>query len=113
MARPLKKILLSEEQIQYLASIGCTDTEVAHLAGLKDPGNVRKRFDKIMRKGRDEGKTRLRKLQWQRAQKGSDTMLIWLGKQILGQTDTQGLNLSGRVETGSQVIVIGGKEITF
>jgi hypothetical protein len=31
---------------------------------------------------------RLRQLQWQSAEKGNVTMQIFLGKQMLGQTDT-------------------------
>jgi hypothetical protein len=33
------------------------------------------------------GRTTLRRLQWQKAQTGDSTMLIWLGKQMLGQRD--------------------------
>ena len=33
------------------------------------------------------GRATLRRLQWQRANGGADTMLIWLGKQMLGQKD--------------------------
>jgi hypothetical protein len=36
---------------------------------------------------RASGRATLRRLQWQRANGGSDTMLIWLGKQMLGQKD--------------------------
>ena len=38
---------------------------------------------------RESGKATLRRLQWQRATAGSDTMCIWLGKQLLGQRDRQ------------------------
>jgi hypothetical protein len=40
-----------------------------------------------MEKGRGSGRATLRRLQWQKASAGSDTMLIWLGKQMLGQKD--------------------------
>lgn len=37
--------------------------------------------------GRHEGKSSLRRLQWKAAQKGNSAMLVWLGKQMLGQKD--------------------------
>ena len=40
-------------------------------------------------KGRAEGRMRLRTMQFKSAQSGSAAMLIWLGKQILGQKDQQ------------------------
>ena len=40
-----------------------------------------------LKKGRDQGKTSLRRMQWEKAQSGNTTMLIWLGKQMLGQKD--------------------------
>jgi hypothetical protein len=87
MGRPLKSLLLTPDQIQYLASIGCTNKEIAILAGFKEHTGLEKRFSRILAKGREEGKTRLRKLQWQSAIKGSYVMQIWLGKQLLEQSD--------------------------
>ena len=44
-------------------------------------------FQRIIDEARASGRATLRRLQWQRANGGSDTMLIWLGKQMLGQKD--------------------------
>jgi hypothetical protein len=38
-------------------------------------------------KGKASGKIKLRRKQFDVAMKGNTTMLIWLGKQILGQND--------------------------
>ena len=38
-------------------------------------------------RGRNLGKVRLRLLQWRSAMAGNVTMLIWLGRQLLGQRD--------------------------
>lgn len=46
--------------------------------------------------GRGEGRVSLRRAQWQAASKGNPAMLIWLGKQVLTQTD--------RVEQTVQVV---------
>ena len=44
-------------------------------------------FQRIVDEARASGRATLRRLQWQRANGGADTMLIWLGKQMLGQKD--------------------------
>jgi hypothetical protein len=46
-------------------------------------------------RGREVGRTRLRRLQWQGAEKGNATMLIWLGKQLLGQRDYAAMAVTG------------------
>lgn len=56
-------------------------------------------------------KPRLRQLQWNAAENGSVSMLIWLGKQILGQTDKQKIDHSS--EDGSmipQIVILPAKE---
>jgi hypothetical protein len=93
MARPLKKILLSDGQIRKLAEMHCTDLEIASLSGV-DSDTIARRFGKIIAKGRDEGKKRLRRLQWEAATKGNVVMQIWLGKQLLGQRDSFDHNIS-------------------
>ena len=45
-------------------------------------------FSKVFRQKRDLGKTSLRRNQWKQAEKGNTTMLIWLGKQILKQSES-------------------------
>lgn len=44
-------------------------------------------FAECFKKFSAGGKTSLRRLQFELARKGNATMLIWLGKQYLGQTD--------------------------
>jgi hypothetical protein len=53
-----------------------------------------------IQKGRDMGRVTLRRFQWKRAEDGSDTMLIWLGKQLLGQRDNVTLAHAGADGTG-------------
>ena len=43
-------------------------------------------------------KVNLRQLQWKWAEKGSNALLIFLGKQYLGQTDRNELELVGNLE---------------
>tara|TARA_Y100000310_G_C20246681_1_gene607141 strand:+ start:212 stop:589 length:378 start_codon:yes stop_codon:yes gene_type:complete len=44
-------------------------------------------FTEVHKKYEGQGKASLRRLQWAGANKGNTTMLIWLGKQYLGQRD--------------------------
>ena len=85
MARP-KKYNIDPGQVEKLAGFGCTNTEIASFYGC-DESHIRKNYSEFLTKGRDKGKIRLRQLQWNSASSGNVSMLIWLGKQILGQTD--------------------------
>ena len=89
MARP-KKYDIDTKQVEKLASYGCTVREVANFFGCSED-LIKKSYSQFMTKGKDSGKIRLRKLQWNAAEKGNVPMLIWLGKQVLGQTDKQEL----------------------
>ena len=89
MARP-KKYDIDTKQVVKLASYGCTIREVANFIGSSED-LIKKSYSQFITKGKDEGKIRLRKLQWTAAEKGNVPMLIWLGKQVLGQTDKQEL----------------------
>ena len=87
MARP-KKYDIDTKQVEQLASYGCTNREIASFFGC-DESLIKKSYSSFLTKGRDKGKIMLRKLQWNAAEKGSTPMLIWLGKQLLEQTDNQ------------------------
>ena len=91
MARP-KKYNIDTTEVEKLASFGCTNIEIGSFFGCS-PDLLEKSYSEFLTKGRDKGKIRLRQLQWKAAESGSHTMLIWLGKQILGQSDKQELEL--------------------
>jgi len=80
------KKVIPPEQVQDLASIGCTDRDVANFFGV-DENTLRYNFSDYLIKGREELKVSLRRAQLKLALGGNATMLIWLGKNILGQTD--------------------------
>jgi hypothetical protein len=84
MGRPKKDI--SEKQVENLASIGCTNEEIATVVDCCVDTLVN-RFSDIIKRGREGMKTSLRRMQYTTAQKGNPTMQIWLGKQYLGQSD--------------------------
>ena len=87
MARP-KKYNIDTEQVEKLASFGCSNTEIASFFGCsKDL--ISKSYSTNVSKGQDKGKIRLRQLLWKSAERGNVAMQIWLSKQYLGMTDKQ------------------------
>lgn len=83
--RPLIKI--DKGEVEKLARLGCNDTEIGNFFGVH-PTTIGKRFSVILTKGRAERKAKLRQMQWKAAEGGNIAMLIWLGKQELGQIET-------------------------
>ena len=94
--------------VRRSAAIGCTVNEIASVLGIarstmynhmeSDPG-----IQEAIDAGRDSGCSTLRRLQWQGAEAGNATMLIWLGKQMLGQKDKT--EFSGDALTPLRVVV--------
>jgi hypothetical protein len=70
-----------------LAAIGCKDTEIAEWFGI-DPNSLRYNFKVELLKGRETLKQSLRRKQISVAMSGNPTMLIFLGKNLLGQSDS-------------------------
>lgn len=84
MARPLK--IIDEDAVRKLASIQCSYEEMA--AVLKcDPKTLSNRFSQAIKEGRSQGRMSLKRKQYEMAMGGNITMLIWLGKQYLEQSD--------------------------
>jgi hypothetical protein len=82
--RPLKQI--DPKAVEALASCGCTPEEIsAKLDCSRD--TIDRRFADVLKKGQAIGRTSLRGKQFDLAMKGNTLMLIWLGKNLLGQTD--------------------------
>lgn len=88
-----KKVLTEDaiKLIENMARIMCTDEEIADVLGCsrdlfytKENENL---FRQAIEKGKATGKQSLRRKQYEVAMKGNSSMLIWLGKQWLGQTD--------------------------
>ena len=84
MARP--RLELNEETIYSLANVGCTNESIAVQLGVSC-NTIERRFGPVLKKAREAMKTSLRVLQLEAAKKGNVTMLIWLGKQYLGQAE--------------------------
>ena len=86
MARPPTELNL--KQIQAAAAIGCTQEDIARLVGVSER-TIQRRADarEAIAQGMAVMRTSLRRMQWDKAKDGNVTMMIWLGKQLLGQKD--------------------------
>ena len=85
MARPKKEI--DEELLLKLAQMHCTMREMVDIIGVSED-TLKRRYAGVIAKGKSQGKMRLRRKQIEVAMSGNHTMLIWLGKNMLGQSDT-------------------------
>lgn len=84
MARP--KLNIDPNLVEELAGIGCKNKEIAVIVGCSTD-TLEGRFSAELEKGREHLKMSLRRWQLEAAKKGNVVMLIWLGKQMLQQTD--------------------------
>jgi hypothetical protein len=128
-ARPRGRppVVLTVEQVKLIETLSlyrCTTAEISGaLMAIGVEYSVRslkRNYGTRIKEWRDAGKATLRRAQWQKALSGNPTMLIWMGKQILGQRDKNDTRLGGEgggpVRTESvnpQAMVIGGKTVIF
>ena len=83
------RIEIDFDIVSKLASIQCTQEEIASVLGVSlSTLDHNQEFLRIFRDKRQSGKASLRRKQWQMAvEQGNPTMLVWLGKNYLGQQD--------------------------
>lgn len=87
MKEPKKhKIVNETERIEKLASYGLNNKEIAEALGY-DENTLKRNFEIFLAKGRANLKEKLKRKQISVALQGNVVMLIWLGKQYLGQAD--------------------------
>ena len=90
-------------RILQMIRIHCTQAEICDVFGTTDKTLNKAlnrhglpNFSELYKKHNGEGKASLRRLQWKAAEAGNPTMLVWLGKQILGQRDKHDLDVGGK-----------------
>ena len=86
VGRGRNKRVVCPEDVYKLAAIGSTDREIARWFSM-DENTLRYNFSDIIAKGREDLAQSIRTAQIKLALSGNATMLIWLGKNLLGQTD--------------------------
>lgn len=89
-----EKIEFNLDALEKLCRLNCTFEEIAAYFNVSTKTiqrryNEEPDFQKAIDSGRANGKLSLRRLQFKAAEDGNPSTLIWLGKQLLGQTDKQ------------------------
>jgi DNA-binding CsgD family transcriptional regulator len=87
-----KKEIPIEKQVEKLASYGLTNKEIAEALGYDD-STLKRKFENFLTKGKANLKQRLKRKQIDVALGGNVSMLIWLGKNYLGQADKMDENV--------------------
>jgi hypothetical protein len=90
----VKAMVVNLSRLPALCPIQATAAECASVLGISQDTLERRlktehgcTFTEFYNRHSAPGKCSLRRLQWKLARAGNPTMLIWLGKQWLGQTD--------------------------
>ena len=91
---PRQPIVIDWPKVDAMCQIQCTGEEIASVLGISYDTLERackrekeKGCAEYIAEKKQGGKASLRRRQWQAAQDGNPTMLIWLGKQYLDQSD--------------------------
>lgn len=79
--------VIPPEEIIKLSRLGCSIEEMSDWFQVPRE-TIKYNFSDLIAKGRSETKQSLRRAQIALALKGNATMLIWLGKNMLGQSDS-------------------------
>jgi hypothetical protein len=87
VGRGITKRVVFDEDVYKLAAMGCSNAEISRWFNI-DENTLTYNFSEIIGKGREHLKHSLRRAQIKLALSGNATMLIWLGKNILGQSDS-------------------------
>ena len=78
-------------ELEKLCAMQATDEEIAAFFGVSARTILRrkraKKFAEVMERGRAKGRISVRRAQMKMLDAGNATMGVWLGKQLLGQTD--------------------------
>lgn len=81
-----KRVVIDPKEVEKLARLHCTIKEIAEYFGTT-ADTISYHFSDIITKAKIETKNSLRRAQLKVALDGNVTMLIFLGKQMLGQSD--------------------------
>ena len=84
---------LDEEKLKELATIQCTNIEIAAIMGV-NVDTLHDNYSDLLKTAREAGHSTLRRAQWKKAvEDGNPAMLIWCGKFFLGQKEE--INFTG------------------
>ena len=107
MGRPKKNLSPKDwASVDYMCMIHCTGEEIAGVLGMdydtlnrnsKDTHGIP--ISEYIKQKMNGGNMSLRRAQWKAAESGNVSMLIWLGKQWLGQKEQQEISITNEDDT--------------
>ena len=84
--RPAHKFSEEEQNmVKRLSELFCSQEEIAYAMGCSR--SVLRNHTDLIAEGKAMGRVKLRRAQMSKALEGNPTMLIWMGKQLLSQSD--------------------------
>ena len=89
----------------------CTLRTIENYMSQKEDENVTE-FFRVYKKAQAESKTSLRRVQMAKALDGDNTLLIWLGKQLLDQKDKSDVTSDGEKITAIEISYVGTNKAT-
>lgn len=100
-----KLAMVYSTQADMAAYFGCTQRTIENRVADKDTryamaDGAELTFSEIIERGKSKGRVSLRQAQFKLALDGNATMQIWMGKQLLGQTDEQTIKHAGKIDSG-------------
>jgi len=87
--RPRK--VIDEDQLEKMAMSGLTNDEMASILNVSDDTLINN-YSGVIKRGRANLNMSLKRRQIKAAMEGNATMLIWVGKQYMGQKDRQDIS---------------------
>lgn len=103
-------VILDTELLAALSIIHCSFKEMANILKCGEEVLQKGMYREIVDENRAKGAQSLRRAQYQKAVKGGDTtMQIWLGKNILGQTDKMATEVTGA--NGGPIEMVSPKDM--
>jgi hypothetical protein len=106
MGAPRKE--LNFEEVDKLCALQCTEAEIAGYFGISRVTFLERVKEQIDENGKPyqdfehyfavksaDGKVSLRRMQWEAAKRGNVTMQIFLGKNMVNQTEKQQIDMAG------------------
>ena len=88
--KPFEPTQQNFEHVEALAAMGASDESISEFMGIDDE-TLRKYFSSTLKTGKERVKNKLRIMQLKKAYSGHTGMLIWLGKNMLGQADKKAI----------------------
>ena len=96
-------------ELEKLCGLQCTDEEIAPCFGVTTRTIERRRtirkFAEVIERGKAKGRISIRRMQMKLLEQGNATMGVWLGKNVLNQTDAIKHDITGNITSYLSVIL--------